>query len=100
VSTLPPWLTIAQVAEHCEVDRTEVYYKMLSDLEVRRIGIRGGVVPWGRLIRVERASLLRLRGESAVPAEVLPHWVTLPPAADLLPAQRAPDSQNDRLRTA
>jgi hypothetical protein len=47
-------MTIAQVAEHCGVDRTEVYYKMLPDLEVRRIGVRGGVAPWGRLIRVER----------------------------------------------
>jgi len=56
MSTLPPWMTIAQVAQHCEVDRTEVY-KTLPDLEVCRIGVRGGVAPWGRLIRVERGSV-------------------------------------------
>jgi hypothetical protein len=82
VNTLPPWLTIAQVAQHCGVDRTEVYYKLLPDLEVRRIGVRGGVAPWGRLIRVERRSVLRMCGESAVPAEVLPRWVTLKQAGD------------------
>jgi hypothetical protein len=51
---LPTWLTIAQAAEYCGVDRAEVYYKMLRNLEVRRIGVRGGVMPYGRLIRVER----------------------------------------------
>jgi hypothetical protein len=65
---LPLWLTVAQAAEYCGVDRAEVYYGMLRDLEVRRIGLRGGVMPWGRLIRVERASLLRLRGEPDPPS--------------------------------
>jgi hypothetical protein len=40
-------LTIGQTAEYCGVDRTEVY-KMLQDLEVRRVGVRGGVTPFGR----------------------------------------------------
>jgi hypothetical protein len=52
-------LTIGQTAEYFGVDRAEVCYKMLRDLEVRRIGVRGGVMPFGRLIRVERGSLLR-----------------------------------------
>lgn len=75
--TIPPWLTIGHTAEYCGVDRTEVYYKMLRDLEIRRIGVRGGVMPLGRLIRIERGLLLRLRGEPEVPAQELPRWVTL-----------------------
>jgi hypothetical protein len=75
-------LTAGQAAEYCGVDRAEVYYKMLRDLEARRIGVRGGVMPFGRLIRIERASLVRLRGEPDVPAEVLPRWVTLKQAGD------------------
>jgi hypothetical protein len=51
-------------------------YKMLPNLEVRRIGVRGGLMPYGRLIRVERASLLRLRGEPDPPSQELPRWVT------------------------
>jgi hypothetical protein len=82
VSTLPPWLTIAQVAQHCGVHRTEVYHKMLPDLEVRRIGVRGGVAPWGRLIRVERGSVLQMCGEPMPRAETLPRWVTLKQAGD------------------
>jgi hypothetical protein len=62
----PPWLTIGRAAEYCGVDRAEVYYKMLRDLEVRRIGVRGGVMSLGRLIRIERGSLLRLRDEPDV----------------------------------
>jgi hypothetical protein len=81
VSTLPPWLTIPQVAEHCGVDRAEVYYWLLQKLDVRRIGTRGGAAPWGRLIRVERGSVLRMCGELPVAAEVLPRWVTLSQAA-------------------
>jgi hypothetical protein len=54
--TIPPWLTIGQTAEYCGVDRADVYYKMLRDLEIRRIGVRGGVMPLGRLIRIERGS--------------------------------------------
>ncbi|MGO9102226.1 MAG: DNA-binding protein [Mycobacterium sp.] len=75
-------MTIGQVAEHCGVDRTEVYHKMLRDLEVRRIGVRGGAMPFGRLIRVERGSLLRLRGEPDVASQELPRWVTMKQAAD------------------
>ncbi|MGV0906263.1 hypothetical protein [Mycobacterium novum] len=41
---LPPWLTIEQVAQHGEVDRAAAY-KMLPNLEIRRIGVRGGVMP-------------------------------------------------------
>jgi hypothetical protein len=78
---LPPWLTIGQTAEHIGVDRAEVY-KMLRDVEVRRIGVRGGVMPFGRLIRIERASLLRLRGEPDPTPQELPRWVTMKQAAD------------------
>jgi hypothetical protein len=70
-------LTIGEAAEYLGVDRAEVYYKMLRDLEVRRIGVRGGVMPFGRLIRIERGSLLRLRGESDAPTQQLPRWVTM-----------------------
>ena len=79
---IPPWLTIGQTAEYCGADCTEVYYRMLRDLEVRRIGVRGGVMPLGRLIRIERGSLLRLRGEPEVPPQELPRWVTLKQAGD------------------
>ncbi len=77
MATLPPWMTIAQVGEYYGVDRAEVYYHLLQELDVRRIGVRGGVMPFGRLIRVERGSLLRRRGQPDIPAEVLPRWVTL-----------------------
>jgi hypothetical protein len=79
---LPPWLTIDQAAEYCGINRTEVYYKLLRDLEVRRIGVRGGAVPIGRAIRISRGSLLRLTGEPEMPAEALPRWVTLKQAGD------------------
>ena len=36
---IPPWLTIGQTAEYYGVDRAEVYYKMLRDLEIRRFGV-------------------------------------------------------------
>lgn len=81
MSALPAWLTTTQVAEYCGVDRTEAYHQLLQKLEVRRIGIRGGAAPWGRLIRVERGSVLQLCGKPTVPAEVLPRWVTLKQAA-------------------
>jgi hypothetical protein len=55
---------------------------MLGDLEVRRIGVRGGVMPLGRLIRIERGSLLRLRGEPEVSPQELPRWATLKQAGD------------------
>ena len=32
---LPRWLTVAQAAEYCGVDRAEMYYRMLGNLEVR-----------------------------------------------------------------
>ena len=56
---LRQWLTIGQAVAYCGVDRSEVYYKMLRDLEVRRIGIRSGAIPFGRLIRIERGSQSR-----------------------------------------
>ena len=43
VNELPAWLSVAQAAEYCGVDRTELYTKMLRNLEIRRIGLRGGV---------------------------------------------------------
>jgi hypothetical protein len=79
---LPLWLTIGQTAEYCGVERTEVYSKMLRDLEVCRIGVRGGAAPFGRLIRIERGSLLRLRREPDAPSQQLPPWVTIKQAAD------------------
>jgi hypothetical protein len=82
VSALPQWLTIPQVAEQCDVDRAEVYHRLLHRLEVRRIGIKGGAAPWGRLIRVECGSVLRLCGGPVMPLEELPRWVTLSQAAN------------------
>ncbi|WP_242460432.1 DNA-binding protein [Mycobacterium paragordonae] len=70
------------MAEHCGVDRAEAYQRLLPKLDVRRIGVRGGATPWGRLIRVERGSLLRLCGQPDVAAEVVPRWVTLTQAAN------------------
>ena len=40
------------------------------------------VYPTGRLIRIERGSLLRLRGDPEVPTEELPRCVTIRQAAD------------------
>jgi hypothetical protein len=79
---IPPWLTIGQTAEYCGVDRAEVYCKTLRDLEIRRIGVGGVVMPHGRLIRIERGSLPRLRGEPDVSPEVHRRWVTIRRAAD------------------
>src|SRR3954469_17274013 len=79
---LPPWLTVSQAAECCGVDRAEMYNKMLRDLEIRGIGVRGGASPLGRLIRVGRGSLLRLRAEEDLPSAELPRWVTMKQAAD------------------
>jgi Helix-turn-helix domain len=79
---LPLWLTVTQAAEYCGVDRAEMYYKMLRDLEVRRIGVRGGAMPFGRSIRVDRGSLLRLCGEPDPPSQQLPRWVTIKQAAE------------------
>jgi hypothetical protein len=60
-----------------------MYERMLRNLETRRIGVRSGASPFGRLIRVERDSLLRLRGEAPdVPAAELPRWVTIVQAAE------------------
>ncbi|MCX2934719.1 helix-turn-helix domain-containing protein [Mycobacterium sp. CVI_P3] len=82
MTALAPWLTTAQVAELCGVDRAEAYHRLLPQLDFRRIGVRGGAAPWGRLIRVERGSVLRLCGHADIPAATLPRWVTLPQAAD------------------
>jgi hypothetical protein len=46
------------------------------------IGVCGGAMPFGRLIRIERGSLLRLTGETEVPSQELPRWVTLKQAAN------------------
>jgi hypothetical protein len=81
-ASLPPWLTVSQAAAHCGVERAEIYYKMLPDLEARRIGVRGGASPLGRLIRIDRGLLLRLRGEEDVPSPDLPRWVTMKQAAE------------------
>lgn len=80
-TTLPPWLTVAQVAAYYGVDYVETYSKLLPDLEFRRIGARGGAIPFGRLIRIERNSLLRLRGEPEAMPVQLPRWVTMKQAA-------------------
>lgn len=82
VTALAPWLTTAQVAQFCGVDRAEAYHQLLPRLDVRRIGVRSGAARWGRLIRVERGSVLRLCGHAEISAELLPRWVTLPQAAD------------------
>jgi hypothetical protein len=79
---LPAWLSAQQAAAYCGVGRTEMYTKMLRDLEVRRIGVRGGASPLGRLIRVERGSLLRLCGSADMPLAELPRWVTMRQAAE------------------
>jgi hypothetical protein len=42
LNELPAWLSVQQAAAYCGVDRTEMYTKMLRDLGVRRIGVRGG----------------------------------------------------------
>ncbi|MDG4668640.1 DNA-binding protein [Mycobacterium sp. 236(2023)] len=76
MNELAPWLTTAQVAQLCGVDRAEAYHRLVPQLDFRRIGVRGGVSPWGRLIRVERGSVLRLCGRPEIPAAVLPRWVT------------------------
>jgi hypothetical protein len=58
-----------------------MYNKMLRDVEVRRIGTRGGAAPFGRLIRIERGSVLRLCGEPDGPPDPLSRWVTINLAA-------------------
>jgi hypothetical protein len=68
VNELPAWLSVQQAAAYCGVDHGEMYHKMLRNLEIRRIGVRGGASPLGRLIRVERGSLLMLRGGADVPS--------------------------------
>jgi hypothetical protein len=82
VTALAPWLTTAQVAQLCGVDRAEAYHRLLPQLDIRHIGVRGGAAPWGRLIRVERGSVLQLCGQADVPADELPRWVTLTQSAD------------------
>lgn len=81
MTELPAWLTVTQAAEYCGMDRAEMYHKVLRNLEARRIGTRGGAMPFGRLIRVERGSILRLRGEPDVSPQPLPRWVTISQAS-------------------
>lgn len=54
---------------------------MLPNLEFRRIGVRGGAMPFGRLIRIERASLVRFLGQTPAHPDELPRWVTMKQAA-------------------
>ena len=75
------WLTIAQAADVCGVEYQEIYHRMLHQLEIRRIGTRLGAAPFGRIIRIELASLQRLRGQPVTPTEELPRWVTIRRAA-------------------
>ena len=75
MNELPEWLSVQQAADYCGVDHGEMYHKMLRNLEIRRIGVRG-VTPYGRLIRVKRESVLRLRGQPEMPSAELPRWVT------------------------
>lgn len=75
------WVTIAQAAEICGVDYQEIYHRKLADLEVRRIGTRYGAGPFGRLIRIELASLQRHMGQPVTPTDDLPRWVTIKQAA-------------------
>lgn len=82
VTNLAPWLTTAQVADLCGVDRTEAYQRLVPELDFRRIGVRGGAAPWGRLIRVERGSVLRFCGLAELSVDPLPRWVTLTQAGD------------------
>ncbi len=84
MSTLPPWVTTAQVAEHCGVDPAEMYYHLLQKLEVRRIGVRGGAAPWGRLVRVERGSLT----QAATYYQVSAHLIRQVIAHEQLDARR------------
>jgi hypothetical protein len=58
-----------------------MYRKMLRNLEIPRIGVRG-VTPYGRLIRVKRESVLRLRGQPETPSAELSRWVTINQAAE------------------
>lgn len=75
------WLTIAQAADICGVQYQEVYQRLLPQLEIRRIGTRLGAAPFGRIIRIERASVQRLMGQPVTPTEELPRWVTMNQAA-------------------
>lgn len=75
------WMTVAQAAEFCKVDYQEIYHRRLSQLEFRRIGTRLGSSPFGRLIRIELASLQRSMGQPETPTDALPRWVTIKQAA-------------------
>lgn len=75
------WITVAQAAALCETDYQEIYHRRLSQLEFRRIGTRLGSSPFGRLIRIELASLQRSMGQPVTPTRVLPRWVTIKQAA-------------------
>lgn len=76
------WLTITQAAEISGLDYQEIYHRRLAQLEFRRIGTRFGVVPYGRLIRIELTSLQRMMGVPVTPVGELPRWITIKQAAD------------------
>jgi hypothetical protein len=96
VNEPPAWLSVQQAAAYCGVEYREMYERMLRNLETRRICVRGGASPFGRLIRVERDSLLRLRGEAPdVPSAELPaHPRTHCPRT----ARRTPDRRHKAIR--
>jgi len=71
-----------QTAEYCGVDSHRGVYKMLRDLEIRRIGVRGGVMPLGRLIRIEGDRCCGCGANQRCHRRKLPRWVTLKQAGD------------------
>jgi len=75
------WLTIAQAAEICGLDYQEIYHRRLAELDFRRIGTRFGVMPYGRLIRIELSSLQQMMGVPVTPKGELPRWITIKQAA-------------------
>jgi hypothetical protein len=89
-------MTIGQTAEYCGVERAEVYYKMLRDLEIRRIGVRGGAMPLGRLIRIERGSLLRLQGRTRGDTAGTSALGDAQAGGRLLPSESQPDPKDHR----
>ena len=62
---IPPWLTIGQTAEYYGVDRAEVYYKMLRDLEIRRFGVCWKLTSTYALLSVAESLLTRAADEAA-----------------------------------
>ena len=59
IEDLPPFLTVAQVQELCQLSRTQVYE------QTTRYRVTGGtagipVVEFGRCLRIPKAALLRM----------------------------------------